>query len=178
MTLFGLCQVYDFKLFLFFLFWFKSSLARALQPSILMQMKLTDGRSHRFEVHIMKYIHYVYLSGYSLLSSIYTDEPKRYEPLTDEVNNIDCLVTTAHVKVWDILDGKLVLVVDILECEDLSHSPFTWGIWSVVLWAMFCWEYPGSGHSCGQFDTCHLLSGGPCISHLGLQWGPTQAHPN
>ncbi|KAG5843613.1 COMM domain-containing protein 5 [Anguilla rostrata] len=32
-----------------------SSLARALQPSILMQMKLTDGSSHRFEVPVSKF---------------------------------------------------------------------------------------------------------------------------
>ncbi|MGH0169375.1 UNVERIFIED_CONTAM: hypothetical protein FKN15_056773 [Acipenser sinensis] len=32
-----------------------SSLARALQPSILMQMKLTDGNAHRFEVPVSKF---------------------------------------------------------------------------------------------------------------------------
>ncbi|KAI1903075.1 hypothetical protein AGOR_G00023470 [Albula goreensis] len=32
-----------------------SSLSRALQPSILMQMKLTDGNSHRFEVPVSKF---------------------------------------------------------------------------------------------------------------------------
>ncbi|KAJ8267264.1 hypothetical protein GJAV_G00140500 [Gymnothorax javanicus] len=32
-----------------------SSLARALQPSILMQMKLTDGNSHQFEVSVSKF---------------------------------------------------------------------------------------------------------------------------
>ncbi|KAM4663029.1 COMM domain-containing protein 5 [Discoglossus pictus] len=32
-----------------------SSLSRALQPSILMQMKLTDGTSHRFEVPVAKF---------------------------------------------------------------------------------------------------------------------------
>ncbi|KAJ8015213.1 hypothetical protein DPEC_G00023800 [Dallia pectoralis] len=32
-----------------------SSLARALQPSILMQMKLSDGNSHRFEVSVSKF---------------------------------------------------------------------------------------------------------------------------
>ncbi|XP_054852490.1 COMM domain-containing protein 5 [Eublepharis macularius] len=32
-----------------------SSLARALQPSILMQMKLSDGTAHRFEVPIAKF---------------------------------------------------------------------------------------------------------------------------
>lgn len=32
-----------------------SSLARALQPSILMQMKLSDGNSHRFEVPVSKF---------------------------------------------------------------------------------------------------------------------------
>lgn len=32
-----------------------SSLARALQPSVLMQMKLSDGRFHRFEVPVSKF---------------------------------------------------------------------------------------------------------------------------
>ncbi|XP_060105367.1 COMM domain-containing protein 5 [Heteronotia binoei] len=32
-----------------------SSLARALQPSILMQMKLSDGTAHRFEVPLAKF---------------------------------------------------------------------------------------------------------------------------
>nr|XP_060611994.1 COMM domain-containing protein 5 isoform X2 [Anolis sagrei ordinatus] len=32
-----------------------SSLARALQPSILMQMKLSDGSAHRFEVPVSKF---------------------------------------------------------------------------------------------------------------------------
>ncbi|XP_010897776.1 COMM domain-containing protein 5 [Esox lucius] len=32
-----------------------SSLARALQPSILMQMKLSDGSAHRFEVSVSKF---------------------------------------------------------------------------------------------------------------------------
>ncbi|XP_006632837.2 COMM domain-containing protein 5 [Lepisosteus oculatus] len=32
-----------------------SSLARALQPSILMQMKLTDGSAHRFELPVSKF---------------------------------------------------------------------------------------------------------------------------
>uniref|UniRef100_A0A8K9X081 COMM domain-containing protein 5 n=1 Tax=Oncorhynchus mykiss TaxID=8022 RepID=A0A8K9X081_ONCMY len=32
-----------------------SSLARALQPSILMQMKLSDGKAHRFEVPVSKF---------------------------------------------------------------------------------------------------------------------------
>ncbi|KAM3838082.1 COMM domain-containing protein 5-like, partial [Diretmus argenteus] len=32
-----------------------SSLARALQPSILMQMKLSDGTSQRFEVPVSKF---------------------------------------------------------------------------------------------------------------------------
>ncbi|XP_026135527.1 COMM domain-containing protein 5 [Carassius auratus] len=32
-----------------------SSLSRALQPSILMQMKLSDGRLHRFEVPVVKF---------------------------------------------------------------------------------------------------------------------------
>ncbi|XP_053555145.1 COMM domain-containing protein 5 [Bombina bombina] len=32
-----------------------SSLSRALQPSILMQMKLSDGSSHRFEVSVAKF---------------------------------------------------------------------------------------------------------------------------
>ncbi|XP_004073603.1 COMM domain-containing protein 5 [Oryzias latipes] len=32
-----------------------SSLARALQPSVLMQMKLSDGKFHRFEVPVTKF---------------------------------------------------------------------------------------------------------------------------
>ncbi|XP_043860643.1 COMM domain-containing protein 5 [Dromiciops gliroides] len=32
-----------------------SSLARSLQPSILMQLKLSDGRAHRFEVPVAKF---------------------------------------------------------------------------------------------------------------------------
>ncbi|KAF3693581.1 COMM domain-containing protein 5 Hypertension-related calcium-regulated gene protein [Channa argus] len=32
-----------------------SSLARALQPSVLMQMKLSDGSFHRFEVPVSKF---------------------------------------------------------------------------------------------------------------------------
>ncbi|XP_046876723.1 COMM domain-containing protein 5 [Hypomesus transpacificus] len=32
-----------------------SSLGRALQPSILMQMKLSDGKAHRFEVPVSKF---------------------------------------------------------------------------------------------------------------------------
>lgn len=35
----------------------------------------------------------------------YTDEPK-HQPLTDATNNIDYLITRAHAKVWDILDGR------------------------------------------------------------------------
>ncbi|XP_072503910.1 COMM domain-containing protein 5 [Notamacropus eugenii] len=32
-----------------------SSLARSLQPSVLMQLKLSDGRAHRFEVPVAKF---------------------------------------------------------------------------------------------------------------------------
>lgn len=42
-------MVSDSSLFLYSLC-FSSSLARALQPSVLMQMKLSDGSFHRFEV--------------------------------------------------------------------------------------------------------------------------------
>uniref|UniRef100_A0A3Q1FG77 COMM domain-containing protein 5 n=1 Tax=Acanthochromis polyacanthus TaxID=80966 RepID=A0A3Q1FG77_9TELE len=44
-----------FKLGVFVLSLSSSSLARALQPSVLMQMKLSDGSFHRFEVPVSKF---------------------------------------------------------------------------------------------------------------------------